>query len=129
MADSKTFLATGGAGFIGSAVARELIDNSPHLVVNVHKLTCTGNLESLASVPDKERYHFIQTDISDSEHIRQSFAEDQPDVVKHLAAGSHLCRSIHGPETSCARTSWGSTLDLAPYSLSTKSPSLDITHL
>ena len=98
MSDSKTLLITGGAGFIGSAVVRELIDNSPHRVVNVDKLTYAGNLESLALVADNERYHFSQADICDGERMRQIFAEHQPDIVMHLAAESHVDRSIDGPD-------------------------------
>ena len=98
MSEKRTFLITGGAGFIGSAVVRELIDNSPHSVVNVDKLTYAGNLESLASVEGNERYHFIQADICDGERMRQIFAEHQPDIVMHLAAESHVDRSIDGPD-------------------------------
>ena len=98
MPASKTFLVTGGAGFIGSAVVRELIDNSPHRVVNLDKLTYAGNLESLASVAENKRYHFIQADICDGEHMRQVFTEHQPAIVMHLAAESHVDRSIDGPD-------------------------------
>lgn len=93
----KTFLITGGAGFIGSAVVRELIKNSDHCVVNVDKLTYAGNLESLAEVADNPRYTFIQADICDAPAMQQAFAEHQPDVVMHLAAESHVDRSIDGP--------------------------------
>lgn len=94
---SKTFLITGGAGFIGSAVVRELIHNTNHRVVNVDKLTYAGNLESLADVADSSRYTFIQADICDAPAMHQAFAEHQPDVVMHLAAESHVDRSIDGP--------------------------------
>ncbi|WP_110665679.1 dTDP-glucose 4,6-dehydratase [Salinicola halophilus] len=94
---SKTFLVTGGAGFIGSAVVRELIRETDHRVVNVDKLTYAGNLESLAAVEDDPRYAFRQADICDAEAMARLFAETQPDVVMHLAAESHVDRSIDGP--------------------------------
>ncbi|WP_027962460.1 dTDP-glucose 4,6-dehydratase [Halomonas halodenitrificans] len=94
---SKTFLITGGAGFIGSAVVRELIANTDHKVVNVDKLTYAGNLESLAEVADSPRYTFIHADICDAPAMQQAFDEHQPDVVMHLAAESHVDRSIDGP--------------------------------
>ncbi|RUR32216.1 dTDP-glucose 4,6-dehydratase [Vreelandella nanhaiensis] len=94
---NKTFLITGGAGFIGSAVVRELIQNSTHQVVNVDKLTYAGNLESLASVKTSERYTFAQADICDVQAMQQLFEQHQPDVVMHLAAESHVDRSIDGP--------------------------------
>lgn len=94
---SKTFLVTGGAGFIGSAVIRELIENSSHRVVNVDKLTYAGNLASLRSVEDNPRYVFEQVDICDAEAVAQLFDCHQPDVVMHLAAESHVDRSIDGP--------------------------------
>ncbi|MEL7979624.1 dTDP-glucose 4,6-dehydratase [Vreelandella titanicae] len=93
----KTFLITGGAGFIGSAVVRELIQNSAHYVVNVDKLTYAGNLESLANVETSERYTFAQADICDAAAMQQLFEQHQPDVVMHLAAESHVDRSIDGP--------------------------------
>ncbi|GED23434.1 dTDP-glucose 4,6-dehydratase [Halomonas halmophila] len=93
----KSILLTGGAGFIGSAVSRELIQNSGHHVVNVDSLTYAGNLESLASVESDERYHFVQADIGDIEAMTEVFETHQPDVVMHLAAESHVDRSIDGP--------------------------------
>ena len=93
----KTFLITGGAGFIGSAVVRELIRGSDHRVVNLDKLTYAGNLDSLASVSDNPRYSFLQADICDSRAVQKAFTEHQPDVVMHLAAESHVDRSIDGP--------------------------------
>lgn len=93
----KMFLITGGAGFIGSAVVRELVRATDHTVINVDKLTYAGNLESLAEVSSSERYHFVQADIRDGEKMRAIFAEFQPDVVMHLAAESHVDRSIDGP--------------------------------
>lgn len=94
---SKTFFITGGAGFIGSAVIRELIHNTDNQVVNVDKLTYAGNLESLVSVSDSERYTFVQADICDTPVMQQLFEQHQPDVVMHLAAESHVDRSIDGP--------------------------------
>ncbi len=97
MTQTKTFLITGGAGFIGSAVVRELIRNSGHTVVNLDKLTYAGNLESLASVEKDPRYHFVQADICDAAAMQAVFADHQPDIVMHLAAESHVDRSIDGP--------------------------------
>jgi dTDP-glucose 4,6-dehydratase len=88
---------TGGAGFIGSAVVRELIAHTQHRVVNVDKLTYAGNLESLESVADEPRYAFVQADISDAAAMQRLFEHYQPDVVMHLAAESHVDRSIDGP--------------------------------
>ena len=90
-------LVTGGAGFIGSAVVRHLINDTTHEVVNVDKLTYAGNLESLASVSSSDRYAFEQVDICDSAPVNAVFAKHQPDVVMHLAAESHVDRSIDGP--------------------------------
>ena len=90
-------LITGGAGFIGSAVIRHIIHNTSHSVVNVDKLTYAGNLESLVSVENDVRYVFIRADICNSNEIRCVFTEHQPDVVMHLAAESHVDRSIDGP--------------------------------
>ncbi|NMP16495.1 dTDP-glucose 4,6-dehydratase [Thalassotalea sp. Y01] len=90
-------LVTGGAGFIGSAVIRHIINNTNDSVVNVDKLTYAGNLESLAEIEQSERYTFSKTDICDSVAIEALFKEHQPDVVMHLAAESHVDRSIDGP--------------------------------
>ncbi|TDS88332.1 dTDP-glucose 4,6-dehydratase [Rahnella sp. BIGb0236] len=90
-------LVTGGAGFIGSAVIRHIIENTTDNVVNIDKLTYAGNLESLHTVSSSERYAFVQTDICDIHALNQIFAEHQPDVVMHLAAESHVDRSITGP--------------------------------
>ncbi|MDQ7727277.1 dTDP-glucose 4,6-dehydratase [Halomonas sp. SpR8] len=94
---TKNFLITGGAGFIGSAVVRELVQSTSHRVLNVDKLTYAGNLESLASVEGSERYTFVQADICDAQAMQQLFKQHQPDVVMHLAAESHVDRSIDGP--------------------------------
>ena len=90
-------LVTGGAGFIGSAVIRHLINETEHHVLNVDKLTYAGNLESLISVSDHPRYQFTQTDICDHISLTRLFLEFQPDIVMHLAAESHVDRSIDGP--------------------------------
>lgn len=94
---SKTILVTGGAGFIGSAVVRHLINDTEHTVVNVDKLTYAGNLSSVASVSDNPRYHFEKVDICDADAIKKVFAHYQPDIIMHLAAESHVDRSIDGP--------------------------------
>lgn len=90
-------LVTGGAGFIGSAVIRHLINDTGHSVVNLDKLTYAGNLESLASISDSPRYVFEQVDICDAAEVQRVFAVHQPDAVMHLAAESHVDRSIDGP--------------------------------
>jgi len=90
-------LVTGGAGFIGSAVVRNIINNTQDSVVNVDKLTYAGNLESLTEVENSNRYAFEHADICDAEAMQRIFAEHQPDAVMHLAAESHVDRSITGP--------------------------------
>ena len=88
---------TGGAGFIGSAVIRQILTNTSHSVVNVDKLTYAGNVESLSSVEDDIRYFFEQVDICDQDSLGNIFSTHQPTVVMHLAAESHVDRSIDGP--------------------------------
>ncbi len=90
-------LITGGAGFIGSAVIRQLIAETDATVVNVDKLTYAGNLQSLSSVADNPRYCFEHVDICDAAEVARLFREHQPDGVMHLAAESHVDRSITGP--------------------------------
>ena len=90
-------LVTGGAGFIGSAVVRHIINATSDSVINIDKLTYAGNLESLADVSDSPRYAFAQVDICDRDVLDRVFAEHQPDAVMHLAAESHVDRSIAGP--------------------------------
>ncbi|MDY8108877.1 dTDP-glucose 4,6-dehydratase [Fulvimarina sp. 2208YS6-2-32] len=93
----KRFLVTGGAGFIGSAVVRRLIEQTDHEVLVVDALTYAGNLESLASVAKDPRYRFLRADIRDLDAMRQALADFDPDIVMHLAAESHVDRSIDGP--------------------------------
>ncbi|HHF3068866.1 TPA: dTDP-glucose 4,6-dehydratase [Vibrio diabolicus] len=90
-------LVTGGAGFIGSAVVRHIIRDTQDTVINLDKLTYAGNLESLVDVSDSERYYFEQVDICDRAELDRVFSEHQPDRVMHLAAESHVDRSIDGP--------------------------------
>ncbi|NVD35547.1 dTDP-glucose 4,6-dehydratase [Marinobacter lutaoensis] len=90
-------LVTGGAGFIGSAVVRYIIRHTSDEVVNLDKLTYAGNLESLAQVSGNSRYAFEQVDICDRAEVARVFREHQPDAVMHLAAESHVDRSIDGP--------------------------------
>ena len=89
-------IVTGGAGFIGSAVIRHIIKNTTHNVLNIDKLTYAGNLESLSSISDNLRYQFSQTDICDKPNIEKLVNDFAPDIVMHLAAESHVDRSITG---------------------------------
>ena len=88
---------TGGAGFIGSALVRHLIANTDHEVLNFDKLTYAGTLSTVAGVADSERYRFVQGDICDPQAVRAAIAAFRPDIVTHLAAESHVDRSIDGP--------------------------------
>lgn len=93
----KRYLVTGGAGFIGSAVVRHLIRQTPHQVLVVDKLTYAGNRDNLSVVSNDPRLAFLQADIGNAAAMRQAFAEFAPDIVMHLAAESHVDRSIDGP--------------------------------
>ena len=88
------FFVTGGAGFIGSAFVRFLINSTEHTVLNFDKLTYAGNLESLEPISDDPRYLFHQGDLLDSELLETIFQSFKPDFVVHLAAESHVDRSI-----------------------------------
>ncbi|MDQ7003040.1 MAG: dTDP-glucose 4,6-dehydratase [Ghiorsea sp.] len=97
--NSGSILVTGGAGFIGSAVVRYLVNHTRYTVINVDKLTYAGNLDSLAEVEVEQdaRYHFEHADICDAQEMKRIFNTYQPDIVMHLAAESHVDRSIDGP--------------------------------
>ena len=90
-------LVTGGAGFIGSALVRHLIGHTDHEVLVIDKLTYAGNLASLAAVQGHPRYQFSRTDICDRLAVSKIFSSFDPDAVMHLAAESHVDRSIDGP--------------------------------
>lgn len=94
---SKRILVTGGAGFIGSAVVRQAIRETDHQVLVVDKLTYAGNMDSLAPVSNDPRYAFERADIADATKMRELFERYRPDAVMHLAAESHVDRSIDGP--------------------------------
>ena len=91
------FLVTGGRGFIGSAVVRHLIANTDDEVLNLDKLTYASTEGSVAEVADSDRYQFLQVDICDRDALQSTMADFGPDVVMHLAAESHVDRSIDGP--------------------------------
>ena len=93
----KTILVTGGAGFIGGSVCRHLVAQGGYRVVNVDKLTYSGNLASLASIEGHDAYAFEQADICDADAMARIFATHRPDALMHLAAESHVDRSIDGP--------------------------------
>lgn len=92
-------LVTGGAGFIGSAVIRHIINNTNDKIVNVDKLTYAGKLENLSEIEGSERYKFEKVDICDRDELDRIFTQHEPDAVMHLAAESHVDRSIDGPAT------------------------------
>lgn len=97
MSNNKTIIITGGAGFIGSSVIRQYISETTHTIVNVDILTYAGNLESLAEVENNPRYQFEKADICDKDEMERIFNQHQPDAIMHLAAESHVDRSIDGP--------------------------------
>jgi len=99
MTDQKPLriLVTGGAGFIGSALVRHLVRDTPHEVLNLDKLTYAGNLASLEPIANAPRYRFVRADICDAGAVAKAIADYRPDVITHLAAESHVDRSIDGP--------------------------------
>jgi len=90
-------LVTGGAGFIGSALVRHLVDDTDHEVLNFDKLTYAGTLSTVERVAGSDRYRFVQGDICDAEAVRAAITDFRPEVITHLAAESHVDRSIDGP--------------------------------
>ena len=90
-------LVTGGAGFIGSAVVRHIIQHTNDSVLNLDKLTYAGNLQSLEAVEKKPGYQFVKADICNQQLVNQTLNAFQPDVIMHIAAESHVDRSIDGP--------------------------------
>ena len=97
MSKKKNILITGGAGFIGSALIRYIIKNTHHKVVNIDKLTYSGNLESLKSIEADNNYIFEHVDICNEKDLFEVFERNQPDIIMHLAAESHVDRSIDDP--------------------------------
>ena len=97
MKNKKNILITGGAGFIGSALIRHIIKDTDHRVVNIDKLSYSGNLQSLESVESNKDYIFEQVDICDEIELKRVFLKSKPDIVMHLAAESHVDRSIDDP--------------------------------
>ena len=93
----KRFIVTGGAGFIGSAVVRHLLETTQHSVLVIDKLTYAGNLDNLALIEGQPRYRFEKADICDAVRMRELIASWRPDIIMHLAAESHVDRSIDGP--------------------------------
>src|SRR5690242_14355349 len=91
-------LVTGGAGFIGSAFVRMLVNETGHRVVNLDKLTYAGNLENLTSIENSDRYRFVEGDICEQDFVETLVEQNKPDAIVHFAAESHVDRSILSPE-------------------------------
>ena len=91
-------IVTGGAGFIGSSLIRHIIKNTTHDVLNIDKLTYAGNLTSLESVSKDNKYSFVELDLVEKGSLKEIFNTYQPEIVMHLAAESHVDRSIKDPE-------------------------------
>lgn len=98
MAKAKTILVTGGAGFIGSALIRHIVRNTQDRVINLDKLTYAGNLENLAEFANSDRYHFEKVDVCNAEEVQRVLHQYHPNIVMHLAAESHVDRSIDGAD-------------------------------
>ena len=109
---SKVIFVTGGAGFIGSALVRFLINHTDHSVINIDKLTYAGNLESLQEIKKNSRYKFEKIDIADFAKIKKAFIKYKPNYVMHLAAESHVDRSIYSPRAEQSALSF-----VAPFPL------------
>ena len=97
MEDKKTILVTGGAGFIGYELIRHLVSKTKHIVINVDKLSYYGNLLSLKSIEKQKNYFFEQVDICNENQIFKVLKNYKPEIIIHLAAESHVDRSIDGP--------------------------------
>ena len=110
---SLKILVTGGAGFIGSALVRHLLTETPHHVLNLDRLTYAGNLASLKPIDNREGYAFRRVDIGDGDAVAKALHDFRPDVVTHLAAESHVDRSIDGPATFIETNIVGTSVLLA----------------
>jgi dTDP-glucose 4,6-dehydratase len=108
-------LVTGGAGFIGSELVRQMVNNGFD-VINLDKLTYAGNLESLHSVADRPNYHFLKLDVCDAQGLQTTLERFAPDAILHLAAESHVDRSISGPK-AFIETNIGGTYTLSGFSM------------
>ena len=97
MTTKKNIFVTGGAGFIGSALVRHIISETNHKVINIDKLSYSGNLQSLSSIKESKSYFFEQIDICKQKELSNLFQEYKPDLIIHLAAESHVDRSIDSP--------------------------------